>query len=418
MTARHRLRQILPSLPLAGVVLLYVLSVGGSIDGYATAAAAKSVSAIFLIAPTVGAWAAWRGGIVRRGRVRELGPSRSLVRVAARELTPVVLGGLAVLASAVVWGLAHADRLAGTPDLRVVGMGAAVVVGHAALGYAVGMHVTPVIAVPSVFVGVYLWMVFPQAWEPLWLRHLTGFKVGNCCLRWEELDPGALAAPAVVSAALLLAAVIAVAGGGGLGIKLVAAVVVVAVGGFVGASFVSHLGPDPVRPRAMEALVCEDREEFEVCVWPQSKDRIDEVVEQAGAIRQALEPWGVRVPRRLTEASSPPRTNSTWTFRMGSLVSTEMLHLMLLDSLVPNPQGCPAEGPTPDEAEGAHATLVAWLGTKTGVPRAPMTRVFPSASLVEVDSVVRRSSVEQREWFQERRASLERCSPPDSHGRG
>lgn len=405
------LLRILPSVPLAGLVLLYVPSVGGSIDGYATAAASKGVSAIFVIGPTVGAWAAWRGGIVQRGGVRQLAPSRSSVRIAARELTPVALGGLVVLVLGVAWGLAQAGPLVGAPDLRPLGTGAAVVVGHTALGYAVGTLVAPVIAVPGVFVALYLWMVFPQAWEPLWLRHLTGFKVANCCLLWEELDAGALIAPAVVSAAIMIGAALAVLDARWLGVRLAAALLVVAVGSLAAASFVSDLGPDPVRPRTETALVCAEGD-VEVCVWPESQERIEEVGALVKKIQEALEPWGVRVPDRVTEVTGTS-SGSVGTFRTGSLVSNDLLHVMLLDSLLPRPRSCRPNSSASGDQEDIRATVLAWLATKTGLSRQEMMHRFPPATLARAKVIGERSPANQRAWFQERRAGLDRCAPPE-----
>ena len=65
MTARE-LRAGLVVALLGFVVALYVRSVIADVDGYGTAALARALSSVFVIAPSACATAAWRGSVLRR----------------------------------------------------------------------------------------------------------------------------------------------------------------------------------------------------------------------------------------------------------------------------------------------------------------------------------------------------------------
>lgn len=399
LSAKH----LIPAAPLVVLTALYVPSELVSIDGRGTSAVATGVSAVFLIAPAAGAWGAWRAGALRRGGVLELGPSRTGLEIAAGRLVPVIGGTLGVLVFAVLIALLGAGRIVTAPDLRVVGMGAAVVIGDAVLGYAVGIRAPAVVAVPGTFVLLYLWMVFPQAFEPLWVRHLNGFSIECCGLR-SDFDPGALVAPSLIAGALVVAGVLAAADGRWLARRVIGASIVVVVAVTGATRLVSHLGASPVTPRPAAELVCAG-EGPRVCVWPENAFRLDEMVQAARSVRSSLERWGVEVPATATEAAPMGARTPGWHIGMRPVVEPERIRPMLVATLIPEGSlYCFAQ-----RHEDEVFRLEAWLAIKSGFDRSDIEGALPPEDLAAVDAILERSKEEQLRWYELRYATLERC---------
>ncbi len=196
--ARLRSEPAIWLLPLS-CVLGYLAAVGmdEQSPGYPLAAAIRGHGAIIVLAPIGAGCAAWKAGRYRRAGWPARIWRRSAARLALAEVVTTAL--VQLLAHAVV--IAVVATGAGTglgwvPELHLVGL--AVLVGWASLGFALGWWVRTELAMPVVVVGSYLAIVFPDAVEPLWARHLTGTYLG-CCFQDTVLDAGAVRGPILLA---------------------------------------------------------------------------------------------------------------------------------------------------------------------------------------------------------------------------
>ena len=306
------------------IVALYVSSdyVAGDLDGYWTAAIAKAASALIFIAPVTAACAAWEAGRLRRAKIGAGTPTRNGWQIAAATLAPVILLGFLALAAALAVAGLQMDSPPGSPDVRIIASAGVIVYAHAVVGYAVGMWLPAVAAVPVVLVGDYLWNVYPPAMEPLWLRHLTR-PASGCCMNTFAADPGGIGAPALLALGLAALAIAAAAASGHtprlgnllrfvpyVGAALAATAAVATTAG--GVSLVDKLGPDAIQARPVSEQVCADSQGTRVCVWPEHAPRLTETARTVRTAVEGLRLVGVTSPDVIAESVQKP-SRKQWT---------------------------------------------------------------------------------------------------------
>jgi hypothetical protein len=400
------------ALPLILLSLIYAASYQpASDDPYNVALTAAATVSLGFVAPVCAALAAWEGGRLRRAEWWNLPHVRSLAGVATWSLVPVVLAGLlAVLAGAAV-ELAKGGLLA-VPDLRLLGLSVLVIAAHSVVGFAVGLRVPVVIAAPSVLIGSYLWMAFPRAMEPLWLRHLNG-SLSSCCLLQDELAPRAVAAAAVVAAGMVIGGATLLAQHWrwrNLALTLGALVLsfVIAV------PLVAGMGPDPAVPRNAEELVCRQGSGVTVCVWPEHTGRLDEVLELT---TQAVDRWeatGLPVPTTYSEQRATQLEAGSSSFGFSRRSSRgDILHALAYGLLPPWPP-CADTGSYPgfDAQDAVHA----WYDATAGMSMADLAQRFPPSGAPGVPSpldilrALRATSPQARAaWLAANLAALASC---------
>ncbi|MFE4057824.1 hypothetical protein ACFXP3_16265 [Streptomyces sp. NPDC059096] len=415
------------------IVALYVSSdyVAGDLDGYWTAATAKAASALNFIAPVTAACAAWEAGRLRRAGIGDGTPTRNGWQIAAASLVPVVLLGFLALAAALAVVRLHMESSPGWPDARILAAAGVMVCAHVVAGFAIGMWLPTVAAVPVVLVGDYLWNVYPPALEPLWLRHLTR-PASGCCMNASAVDPGGIWAPALVAAGLAAVAVAATALSrhtprlgdlpGAVPYAGAALAAVTASAAFVGgAGLVDRLGPDAVQARPVSALVCAEPAGTRVCVWPEHAPRLAETARTVDAAVEGLRPVGITPPDVVTEGDRQPGRNQwTVTVRQSPGFTTQDIVAGLVADLTVNlinsphdqsPANCPADpAEAAQQAFDSQDQLSVWLSVRAGTsPQEALNRSGPR-TWEPVGRILDTDLSSQKNWFRATLAKA-RCMP-------
>ena len=370
--------------------------------GYPLAVAIRGHGALIVLAPIGAGCAAWKAGRYRRAGWPKRTWRRSPARLALAEITvtsSVQLAAYAAIAIAVA-AASTGSGLPWEPQLYLVA--AAALVGWASLGFVLGWSIRAELAMPVVVIGSYLAIVFPDAIEPLWVRHLTGTYMG-CCFQDAVLDPGAIRGPIVLALGVTVASVLLVAARHRPMLALAAVIVGAAmIGGAV--AQVDHLGADPIAPRA-EAVECSGTAPV-VCTWPeQSQDR----PKIAEVSKQVLTRWsaaGLQVPERV---STQPIADEVPTIvvQTAERPTTEEIIAALALGAVPEPD-CPG-GATTDLYV---ASQVAWayIAVQGGLTADDITNAL-GQDIVDQLATVRSASPEGRiAWLQEVNTAVASCS--------
>lgn len=291
------------------------------------------------------------------------------------------------------------------PDPRVLVVACAVVAAQALLGFAIGVRVPPVVAVPAVLLGGYAWIVLPIALEPLWLRHLTGAYLA-CCDVSTDLAPQAIAGSVVVVGGLVgTAGLLMRRGFAALRLALAVAPTVLAFG--VGAFLVHGLGHDPVVDRRA-ALACSSGQP-RVCVWPEHRGRLEEVSTIAAQATEAWRKGGGTVPSEFSEqrpAALPPGASS---FGISLASGRGDIVVSLAQSLLPPPPQCAFGRTDPYYGVKAIPYVRAWLAAAVGLPPAELEQRFRPAVLSTVAAVRALPVEQQRAWLERNLAALKAC---------
>ncbi|MFJ8599137.1 hypothetical protein ACIREM_10475 [Streptomyces shenzhenensis] len=415
------------------IVVLYVSSdyVSGDLDGYWTAATAKAASALIFITPVTAACAAWEAGRLRRAKIGDGTPTRNGWQIAGASLTPVVLLGLLALVAALAVTRLQMESAPGWPDVRIIASAAAILCAHVIAGYAIGMWLPAVAAVPVTLVGDYLWNVYPPALEPLWLRHLTRPAHG-CCMNTSAVDPGGILAPVLVAVGLAGLAVAAVAASrraprlgslpdsvpyAGAALAVVAAMATTAGG----VSLVNHLGPDAVQMRPDSDLVCTDSRGTRVCVWPEHAPRLSETARAVSAAVTRLRLVGVASPEVVTEGNQQ-RSRNQWTVTVRqdpSFTSEDIVAglvaglttVLVNDPDVQSRTNCPEDpAKAAQQAFESEDELRIWLAVRAGMsPQEAQHRTEPR-TWEPVSQVLDDSVSTQKGWYRSTLAQV-RCMP-------
>ncbi|MFE4416285.1 hypothetical protein [Streptomyces sp. NPDC056821] len=415
------------------IVVLYVSSdyVSGDLDGYWTAATAKAASALIFIAPVTAACAAWEASRLRRAKIGDGTPTRNGWEIAGASLAPVVLLGLLALAAALAVTRLQMESAPGWPDVRIMASAGAILCAHVLAGYAIGIWLPAVAAVPVTLVGDYLWNVYPPALEPLWLRHLTRPAHG-CCMNTSAVDPAGILAPVLVAVGLAGLAVAAVAASrraprlgslpdsvpyAGVALSVVAAMATTVSG----VSLVNHLGPDAVQTRPESELVCTDSRGTRVCVWPEHTPRLSETSRTVSTAVTRLRLVGVTSPEVVTEDNQHPSRNQwTVTVRQDASYTSEdivaglvadLTTVLVNDSDDESQTNCPADpARAAQQAFESEDELRTWLSVRAGMsPQEAQHRTDPR-TWEPVEHVLDDSLGNQKAWYRSTIAQV-RCMP-------
>ncbi|MDQ0942913.1 hypothetical protein QFZ67_004618 [Streptomyces sp. V1I1] len=309
--------------------------------GYWEAATAQiSYIGIFPVAlcAAAGTWEAVR---LKRSQIAADGGAavRSPVAVMLQQLGVVGAVGMLCIAWALFCVAEGAKGAPGVPDFRVIALLAFLVCTYASLGYAVGWLLPGILAVPAVAVGTFLWLAYPVAMDPLWLRRLNGTNLDYCCAVDRTLDPRALQAPAIVALGLFVAALVII--GGRSAMSRLLALAPVAVACAVAVPLVMPMGYDPTRNRDVSALSCSSGTP-RICLWPEQQH-------DASKFRMWLEEGTKRLKEAgvdLPETYTPSFVGPTRARVLASLVGSVM----------------------PKDAPSCAQKGAAWPGGRAGAP--------------------------------------------------
>lgn len=382
-------------------------------DPYVIALAAAGTITMAFVAPICAALGAWEGSRFRRATWWELPHVRSRAVVAAWSVAPVILAGSVAVTVASMLQLTRSSLF--VPDARVLAVTVVVISAHTFLGFAAGLWVSVVIAAPATLILSFLWMAFPAAIEPLWVRHLNG-NLSTCCMLQQDLAPAAVAAASLVAAGMIVGALLLITQQRWSPVRGGISVAPLVIAFAAGSAIASPLGADPVIARDASALVCaKDASGVEVCVWPEHAGRLDEV---RGIAARAVTAWdaaGIPTPRRFTELEPAYRAAPAFGF---SLESTEAdIVGALAYSLLPPWPSCADTGPYPSAS--VLDDLQAWFAAVAGMPAPDLVRRFDAPAGPEDESplaVVRvllsRPQAVQREWVLRNLEAARDCAGP------
>lgn len=345
------------------------------------------------VCAAAGTWEAIR---LKRSRLIDTGggtSARSSLTVALAQLR-IVWCTAAIFAA---WALICASRWAsggpGLPDMRVLALLALLLGTYTVAGYAIGWIFPGLLAIPCVAVGTYLWLAYPAALEPLWLRQLTGTNLSECCTYSQTLTPRALWVPALVLLGLAGSALVAIMARSGRNRLL--AVLPLAVAAAVAVPLAMPLGLSPSKQRDTSAIQCTDGAP-RVCMWPEQRGVAEDVRSwvRDGAARLSVA--GVEPPATYTlDADNPDRA-----VVLKALVSTIM------------PIRFPDCGKQRAWAgRSAYFPVGAWLEITAGTLPVEITqRIGDGGKTVAlVDRVRALPAKAQLSWYRANRAALTEC---------
>ncbi|MDA8218622.1 MAG: hypothetical protein M0Z94_13500 [Dehalococcoidales bacterium] len=406
-TAYRAMPALLLAIPLWVFVLWYALIEPRlPADGYAVDAAAKATGTLAFIGPFCALTAAWEGSRLRRGQLWKRPTVRSRVHVASLSMLPAVLVGFVGICAAIETGTTRAGAWA--PDLRFVAMSALDIVAYAAAGFAAGIVLPLALAGPLAAVGVFAWLAFVPAFEPVWLRHLTGM-FRDCCalsedLAWQAVIASAIADLGFIAAAALIAS--------GLAKRGFAATAALAVSLLVGVALVAGMTYAPVVPRDHGQLACVVHEGTTVCTWPEHAESADEI---AAVIAEARSGWlaaGINPPSEFTEASSSITPAGALGFAVRGGSSRDDIIAALASAMIPPDPNCPGG------ATGGVAVvdLAAWYSAAAGMSSRTLQLQFGGAGFPGYDrplSVVAHllaaTPQARQDWLARARAIAQAC---------
>ncbi|MFE2723052.1 hypothetical protein [Kitasatospora sp. NPDC059327] len=381
----------------APIALVWILMYSGKMTGWITNGYWPSVTAqsSFLLnftAPAVAACGAWEGLKVRRSAVLDTAPARSTTAIALSALAPVLaLGALSVLAALAVF-IPQASGLPGWPTPTVITVELLVVLAHTTVGYALGLTLPRLLAVPLTLVASFLWMAYPSTLDAFWVRQLNGRNLTECCALDEVPALRALAAPTVAVLGLLAAAWIWTALRERR--RLTAAVTLV-VTTAAGAWIAGPLGYHAASARPASEQTCTTTTP-RVCLWPEQKAEAANITEWATQAQLRLQAAGLTDSAPVSPFSSRPTRD-------------EVQSLVALQQIPNRAPQCAMERGGRWPGVEAVAPLSSWLKLTAGVTPRTVEGRYREQEVRIASQVMALPRDEQLAWFRANADTLNRC---------
>jgi hypothetical protein len=392
------------AVPISVLAGLYVTLLPPA-DGYGVDATAKATASLPLIGAFCAACAAWEGYRLRRGRVWNAPATRSRLEIAVWALAPVVIVGLLAFAVAIAVSLLRSN--ASVPDFRLIAMTVVDLVAYTAVGFAAGLLLPIAVAGPLVIVATILWLAFLPAMPPVWLRHITGM-FRDCCGAQADLSLRAVLASTIANVGFVLVAFIVLARRPVLQ-RAAAAVGVLSVSLLVAVLLVAGMTSAPVVARDSAALDCMTQEGVTTCVWPEHRDRAEEVSALAASTHARWTAAAIDAPTRFTEAGRAASGPNEVSFAFhGGLADRDDLISSLAAGLLPPFPECPG-GST---GGVAFQYLEAWYSAAAGMSEAQLRERYdyPAEPYDEVLAVVEQLAAGDHEVRRDWRSRAEAVS--------
>jgi hypothetical protein len=389
-------------LPLLLLVLVQGSAVAETVTpGYWTAAVAKASVLLFIILPLCAVCAAWEGVRHRRGRIEDLAAARPAWQVVLVAVAPTLAMGLAGVGTALAVVSPVAAGARGWPDPRLIVVYSLVVVGHTVTGYALGRWLPPAVALPASLGGSYIWLAYPAAIEPFWIRHLNGLSFEGCCAIDRAPATRAVLAAGLFACGLGCGALIALHSTWWTRVVGTATFATLAV---TATAVAFPLGPSSSAPRTGHQR-CAGTGPV-LCLWPEQESNRETIQASLTRAYQRLDEVGIRPPSVVTtrESTQPDRLFVVFPVR----ARPKEVIASLVSSLVPDPVlDCAADGEWP--GANTRPALVVWLALSAGIPGQELRGGVP-IELVDLGERVRQLSVEQQlTWYRANLAPLRDC---------
>ncbi|MGW3058035.1 DUF7224 domain-containing protein [Streptomyces goshikiensis] len=372
--------------------------------GYWPSATASSLRSLPFVCTLSAGLAAWEGARLAQGRVFGQTAARSPLAITAPVLAPVVAGALLTSLAALLLSADAAGVGAGLPDLRMLLVVVLMVVMNTLLGFCAGLRWRAVICVPVVLVGAFFLNSYPVSWSILWIRHLIGGGLADCCAVDQVLDGRALWPVALFAGGLILACLIGISTRTTPRARAAMTASVIAGTGLAAAVAI----PIPVTPvtgRPTGALVCEKASDTTVCLWPEveNPDRIRPAV---NAVRHTLTDAGIETAAVYTMAAATRQGEAKLGIATNPRGSDVIAGVAL--SLIPAVPACAAAGPYP--AAPAQPPTAAWLLVTAGMPAEALSESFPPPTVELVNRIRTLPREEQLAWYRFNDGAMRGCS--------
>ncbi len=404
------------AIPLLVIAAAFAMGyVPAASDPYPIAIASSAMVSLVLVAPICAALGTWEGARFRRARWWEPPHARPRAVIAFAAVAPVIVAGSFACVGAIAVKLAVAGLGGGNivPDARLATVAAAVIASHVLVGFALGLFVPVVLGAPAALMASFLWMAFPAATDPLWLRHLNG-SLATCCLLQDELAPGAVFAALTVASGLAAAALLMITTSQFDPARGLVALLPITLALAVAAQVAGSLGPDPSVPRDEAELSCGTGQNVTVCLWPEHESKLAETIEVASRSVAAWQSTGFPTVPRFTEGAVVGRDGAS--FGLTRKSSEADIVAALAYGLLPPPPACAASGPYP--ADSVREDIYAWYLAVGGLSNGELERRFDAsvgpdedAPLVVVRSLRGQSRVVQAAWLKRAFEAVNSCGP-------
>ncbi|GAA3289559.1 hypothetical protein GCM10020295_01690 [Streptomyces cinereospinus] len=272
----------------------------------------------------------------------------------------------------------------------MLGLELLVVVAHAAAGYAVGLTLPRLLAVPVALVGSFVWMAYPASMNVFWVRQLNGTNLAECCSLDQVTAPRSILAPALVAIGMIVAARLTAPRRW---LRRVMAPAVLAIAVALAAWIVRPLGYSAVEPRPTELRTCTDTRP-RVCLWPEQQHAAADVTAWATDAHARLAAAGVTTRSELSLRSLSPNRD-------------EVRSLIALSAIPQSVPACAQHGQWPGNL--AFGPLSAWLTLTAGTDPGEVAARYVPEEAATATKVLERPRQAQLAWFRYNERTLTRC---------
>ncbi|MFE5161350.1 hypothetical protein ACFRNT_23125 [Streptomyces sp. NPDC056697] len=361
--------------------------------------------ALSFVGPACAGAGAWEGSRLRRARISDQNAVRSPLAIAFPLLLPVFVMGVAGMTAALLVSAAAADVGFGTPNPGILAVEAVLLAANTLVGFVLGRVWAPIIAVPVTLIASFVANAYPVSWSVVWIRHLVGGGLEDCCDLDQSLDAWALVSAGAFGTAVCLSAAVLIQYR-----KTAPAIVAAAAllaGGVAGGAASAHgMGPDPVTSRPVGDLVC-DHGQPRICLWPEMNNQADMVRTESRKAVARLRHAGVPVPATLTMADRPGSEETK--LAIGPGISAAGVPTGVAAGLLPPDPACSDNG-EPYPAADAYGPVGAWLSLTAGAsPRTLTNRVAPP-ELALAQHVLKQSRQTQLAWYERNNRAMQACN--------
>lgn len=293
-------------------------------------------------------------------------------------------------------------------DLPVIGFAVALQTALIILGFGVGCVLSRIIAVPTVLIGVTLWLAIPATLETPWVRYLTG--VLSAALTFtDDLAPSVLLAPLVLAAGVVAAVLLGSVPVRSRLLRAGVALCCVVAGAVPAQAMVADAGYEaPTVPRT-GAQTC-DEGAPRICVPEEFADALPQLRAAANKALPNLAEAGVDVPGAVAYVSQDARLEpGDWRMHLERPVSDLRAFNAVATAVIPAFRECPD---LPDDhGHPSPGPLAAWLRVSAGMDERDASGVGTVRARREAERVRGLDRVEQRRWFDVQLRALRSCDP-------
>ncbi|WP_236669880.1 DUF7224 domain-containing protein [Streptomyces antimycoticus] len=309
------------------------------------------------------------------------------------------------MTAALLVSAAAADVGFGMPHPGILAVEAVLIAANTLVGFVLGRLWSPIIAVPVTLIASFVANAYPVSWSIVWIRHLVGGGLRDCCVLGQSLDVWALVSAGVFGTGVCLAAAVLIQYRKAIP-AIVAAAALLAAGFAGGAASAHGMGADPVTSRPTSDLVC-DHGQPRICLWPEMDRQAGMVRAESRKAVARLRQAGVAVPATLTMADRPGPDETR--LAIGPGISAAGVPTGVAAGLLPQSPACADNGERYPGAD-AYGPVGAWLSLTAGAsPRTLANRVAPT-ELGLAQHVLKQSRHTQLAWYEHNTHAMRSCN--------